>query len=489
MTEPIPPLPSADPTSADLPTADPPSADLPSADLTSADLTSADLPSADLTSGESSTAAVAASLSNIASSATSSSIASSTPTSRAVGSETAVAIDHVGKRFRIYHERNQSLKATVVQRKRAEFEEFWAISDVSFTVNRGETFGIIGQNGSGKSTLLKCIARILRPDRGRITVNGKVSALLELGAGFHHELSGRENVYLNGSILGLSKKQIDHRFDDIVEFAGLEKFIDTPVKNYSSGMYVRLGFSVAINVDPEVLLVDEVLSVGDENFQRRCTEKFAEMQREGKTIIVVSHALGQLRTMCDRLAWIRDGVVADVGPTKDVIDSYLGAVSVSHLPGHDGVAKRWGDGQAEITAIEVLGPNGEPTNKVHTGDEVTFRFHYKVNNPDGVDRPGFGFGLHRLDGVLISGVNTHEQRLTPERIDGVGHYDYRIENLPLLTGTYDLSGALQDEKFSTTHDWWFEGTRFEVLPRVVYESEGVLSLYGAWSQTTTSNHH
>lgn len=412
----------------------------------------------------------------------STSVASSTPRSRQVHNDIAVEVTNVAKRFRIYTDRNQSLKATVVQRKRAEFEEFWAVNDVSFTVNRGETFGVIGQNGSGKSTLLKCIARILRPDRGSVRVSGKVSALLELGAGFHHELSGRENVYLNGSILGLSKKQIDQRFDGIVEFAGLERFIDTPVKNYSSGMYVRLGFSVAINVDPDILLVDEVLSVGDENFQRRCTEKFTEMQREGKTIVVVSHSLGQLRTMCDRLAWMKDGRLAGLGLTKDVIDSYLGTVSVSHLPGHDGLAKRWGDGQAEITAIELLGPDGSPTTKVHTGDAVTFRFRYKVNNPNGVQRPGFGFGLHRLDGVLVSGVNTHEQQLTPEILRGEGFYDFTVDRLPLLVGTYDLSAALQDETFSTTHDWWFEGMRFEVLPAVVYETEGMLTLFGAWTQ-------
>ena len=394
----------------------------------------------------------------------------------------AVRIDQVAKQFRIYHERNQSLKASVLQGKRADYEEFWAVDDVSFEVNHGETFGIIGENGSGKSTLLKCIARILRPDRGKVFVDGKISALLELGAGFHHELSGRENVYLNGSILGLSKRQIDERFDDIVEFAGLERFIDTPVKNYSSGMYVRLGFSVAINVDPDVLLIDEVLSVGDETFQRRCTEKFGEMQRQGKTIIVVSHSLGQLRTLCDRLAWLQHGKLAGLGATKDVIDEYLGTVSLSRLPGHDGVSKRWGNGRAEILDIEVLGPGEKPTSKVHTGDRVTFRFRYRVLDPDGLERPCLGFGLHRLDGVLISGVNAREQKVVPETLRGEGVYDYTVEKLPLLTGTYDLSAALQDEWCQVTHDWWFDGFRFEVLPAVVYESEGVLSLFGTWEQ-------
>src|SRR3954465_14677836 len=214
----------------------------------------------------------------------------------------------------------------LVNRKRATYEEFWALDDVSFEIPAGTTFGLIGENGSGKSTLLKCMAKILRPDVGTITTVGKISALLELGAGFHPELSGRDNVYLNGSILGLSTAQIDARFDEIVDFAGLGQFIDTPVKNYSSGMYVRLGFSVAINVDPDVLLVDEVLAVGDEQFQRKCNEKFAELRSQNKTIVVVSHGLGLMRTICDELAWLEHGRVRQVGPSGDVIDKYVAEV-------------------------------------------------------------------------------------------------------------------------------------------------------------------
>jgi ABC-type polysaccharide/polyol phosphate transport system ATPase subunit len=395
--------------------------------------------------------------------------------------ETAINVSEVAKRFRIYHERNDSLKASVMRGKRASFEEFWAVDDVSFTVNCGETFGIIGENGSGKSTLLKCMARILRPDRGNVTVGGKLSALLELGAGFHQELSGRDNVYLNGSILGLSKREIDSRFDEIVDFAGLGKFIDTPVKNYSSGMYVRLGFSVAINVDPDVLLVDEVLSVGDETFQRRCAEKFTEMQREGKTIVVVSHGLGQLRSMCDRLAWMRNGKLAGLGDAKDVIDEYLGTVNVSRLPGHDGVSKRWGTGDGTIKAIEVIGSDGKPTEKVHSGDDIALRFYYQVKPGITLQRPTMGFGLHRLDGVLVTGVNSKEQGVLPEQLSGAGHFDFTIRKLPLLAGTYDLSGAFMDEFCTTTFDWWFEGFRFDVLPRVVYETEGVVTLFGDWT--------
>jgi ABC-2 type transport system ATP-binding protein len=187
-----------------------------------------------------------------------------------VNTSAAIELDHVGKRFRLYHERQRSLKSTVLNRRRGVYEEFWAVDDVSCEVARGETFGIIGTNGSGKSTLLKCLTRILRPDRGRVAINGTTAALLELGAGFHPELTGRENVYLNGAILGMSRREIARRFDGIVDFSGLERFIDSPVKNYSSGMYAKLGFAVAVHVDPEILLVDEVLAVGDESFQRRC---------------------------------------------------------------------------------------------------------------------------------------------------------------------------------------------------------------------------
>src|SRR5215212_3969657 len=234
-------------------------------------------------------------------------------------SDPAIVVDGVSKRFRLYKERNQSLKAALMRGRRAAYEEFWALRDVSFEIPEGITFGLIGENGSGKSTLLKTIARILRPDAGDVRTRGSLAALLELGSGFHPELSGRENVYLNGSILGMAKKEIDSRFDAIVDFSGIETFIDQPVKNYSSGMYVRLGFSVAINVDPEILLVDEVLAVGDAAFQEKCLEKFAEFRRAGKTVVVVSHAMGSLRTYCDEAAWLEHGKLVKVGPATGIV--------------------------------------------------------------------------------------------------------------------------------------------------------------------------
>lgn len=234
----------------------------------------------------------------------------------------AVSVEHVSKKFRLYRERNQSLKSTIMRGRHSVHEDFWAIKDVSFEVPEGSTFGLIGSNGSGKSTLLKCLAKIYYPNSGTITSNGKVAALLEVGSGFHPELSGRENIYLNGSILGMSRKSIDSKFDQIVDFSGVEEFIDQPVKNYSSGMYVRLGFSVAIHVDPEILIVDEVLAVGDAEFQAKCNQKFQDFQQEGRTVILVSHSMDMVKKMCNQVAWLNKGDLVAVGDATSTISQY-----------------------------------------------------------------------------------------------------------------------------------------------------------------------
>ncbi|TCL81333.1 ABC-type polysaccharide/polyol phosphate transport system ATPase subunit [Curtobacterium sp. PhB128] len=237
-------------------------------------------------------------------------------------SDAAVTVDHVSKRFRMYSERNDSLKSMVMRGKKSVHEDFWALKDVSFEVPQGKTFGLIGKNGSGKSTLLKCLAKILWPEEGSITARGKQASLLEVGSGFHPELSGRENVFLNGSILGMSRKEVTRKFDDIVSFSGVGHFIDQPVKNYSSGMYVRLGFSVAVAVTPDVLVVDEVLAVGDATFQKRCRTKFKEMKDEGRTVILVSHSMSTVKDMCDEVAWLNEGELKMIGKTNDVVKAY-----------------------------------------------------------------------------------------------------------------------------------------------------------------------
>jgi ABC-2 type transport system ATP-binding protein len=389
-----------------------------------------------------------------------------------------ITVEDVSKRFRLYHERNQSLKIWMMRGRRAAFEEFWALRDVSLEIEEGKTFGLIGENGSGKSTLLKCIAKILRPDSGRIGVTGKVSALLELGAGFHPELSGRENIYLNGSILGLGKKELDRIFDDIVGFAGLERFIDTPVKNYSSGMYVRLGFSVAINVDPDILLIDEILAVGDEQFQRRCNEKFAEFKDEGRTVVIVSHALGSVRNMCDRVALLDHGRVKELGSASEVIDAYLGGVHTDRPATEGETGTRWGSGEVVVERIELLGATGMPASWVKTGDPVTIRLHYATKVP--VERPVFKVVVLRVDGVEISGPNTRDGNCVPDRIDGSGHVDLVIDRFPLLPGTYDLSASVQDYSCLHDYDVHHRAFRFDVEQGEPRESAGFVTLGGQW---------
>lgn len=242
-------------------------------------------------------------------------------------SDIAVSVDHVSKSFRMYKERNQTIKSAVMRGRTSVHEDFWALRDVTFDVPAGSTFGLIGSNGSGKSTLLKCLAKIYYPNEGTITHRGRLAAMLEVGSGFHSELSGRENIFLNGSILGMSRKEIAAKYDEIVEFSGVEQFIDQPVKNYSSGMYVRLGFAIAINVQPDILVVDEVLAVGDAEFQERCFQKFRDLKEAGKTVILVSHAMSTVQAMCDHAAWINKGTLMAVGEAAPTIAAYEASYS------------------------------------------------------------------------------------------------------------------------------------------------------------------
>jgi ABC-type polysaccharide/polyol phosphate transport system ATPase subunit len=402
----------------------------------------------------------------------------------------AVEATGVSKRFRLYHERNQSLKAAFMRGGRAKYDEFWALRDVDLQIPAGKTFGLIGHNGSGKSTLLKCLAGILVPDRGAIAVHGRVSVLLELGAGFHPELSGRDNVYLNGSILGMSKKQIDRQFDEIVDFAGLEQFIDTPVKNYSSGMYVRLGFSVAINVDPEILMVDEVLAVGDESFQRKCMEKFADFRAQGRTVVIVSHALSTMRTMCDEVAWLDHGLLKDVGRPQDLVDAYVGGsheeraaaaeddeadTDDADTPAHR--RARWGSGDVRIRSAELL-HEGRATSHVPTGADVTFRMHWTAPRP--VEEPVFGVAVHTLEGVHVTGPNTRDVDLSTGKLHGEGHLDLHVPRLMLTPGTYELTVAVFDRSVVQTFDHREKVLRFDVTPGRPRDQYGVVSLGGEW---------
>jgi ABC-type polysaccharide/polyol phosphate transport system ATPase subunit len=394
----------------------------------------------------------------------------------------AIEVSHASKVYRRYSRRKQfaTLKSAILTRSliadlRPD-EVFPALDDVSFTVPRGTTFGIIGRNGSGKSTMLKLVAGITRPTAGRVEVHGRVSALIELGAGFHPEISGRENVFINGIMLGLSKREITRRFDEIVEFAELRDFIDAPVKTYSSGMYMRLGFAVAIHVDPDVLLVDEVLAVGDEAFSHKCLDKFAEFRRRGRTIVLVTHALGLVERFCDEAIWLDRGKLREQGDPKRVVGAYVldvGKAEEAQLAAGDAKAReavdavpqppepapapadpvaevpadmfkaaegRWGSKEVEITTVELLGRDDEPVHLFTTGDPLVIRLHVRAARP--ADDFVFGVGLFNADGVCCYGTNTDIERLEPERLEGSGTVDFVMPALDLVEGTYKVDVAV-----------------------------------------------
>jgi ABC-type polysaccharide/polyol phosphate transport system ATPase subunit len=391
----------------------------------------------------------------------------------------AVSAVNVSKMFRLYHERNQHLKTSVLRGGRAKYEDFWAVNDVTFEVEAGKTLGIVGHNGSGKSTLLKCLARILVPEKGSIALEGSMSALLELGAGFHPELSGRENIYLNGSILGLSKREIDSRFDEIVDFAGLERFIDMPIKNYSSGMYARLGFAVAVNVDPDILIIDEVLSVGDAAFQRKSGEKISDFKRAGKTVIIVSHALSTVRVLCDDVVWMDSGRMVEVGPAAEVLDRYTGFSYEEREPSEVTVDEetRYGTGEARITSVELIGPSGAASRLHRSGDPLTVRVHYNAYQP--LANPVFGLGFTTQEGAHVFGFSTMTRGFAIDRIDGAGYIEFVSPHLLLAEGVYDMQVAIQDNLLSLTYDWLQRAIRFDVR-RDGYAEPGVVICPGDW---------
>lgn len=386
--------------------------------------------------------------------------------------DSAISIRDVSKSFRIYHDRNQSLKAAIMRRKRATFEEFWAVKDVSLEIPTGSTFGLMGHNGSGKSTLLKCIAKILKPNAGTIVSNGRLAAMLEVGSGFHPELSGRENVYLNGSILGMSQHEIDSKFDTIVEFAGVGEFIDQPVKNYSSGMYVRLGFSVAIHVDPEILLVDEILAVGDMQFQEKCREKFAEFKESGRTVVVVSHGASEMRNFCDSIAWLDHGKLVDTGPAAEIVDKYSDASHDAREVETGGT--RHGTGAAELSRVELLDSAGRDQRRFYTGDQVTLRLHFRTKEP--IKRPVFGVSISALDGAYLWAHHSLDGDYVPDMIDGAGSVDVVIPKLPLQPGIFDLSASIVDHTTTVVYDFWRNSVRFDVLAGDPFESGGYLTM-------------
>src|SRR5215467_12580976 len=399
----------------------------------------------------------------------------------------AIELTNVTKIYRRYSGRQfATLKSALLQRSILRDlqvnETFPALTDVSFSVPKGSTYGAIGRNGSGKSTALKLVAGITKPTSGTVQVTGRISALIELGAGFHPEISGRENVFINGIMLGLSKREIQERFDEIVEFAELTEFIDAPVKTYSSGMYMRLGFAVAIHVDPDVLLVDEVLAVGDEGFTHKCLDKFAEFRRRNKTILLVTHSLNLVERFCDEALWLDTGRAMTHGDPKRVVGAYLTkveegeeqllatetarAVHDANAAGHggqdgaqlkDGEATlerpadptsnmfqategRWGSREVEITDVAFLDRSGQPSFVFHSGDPISVRVKLRAAHP--VDDFVFGVGLFNADGVCCYGTNTYLEELNPQRLSGEAGATFSIDALDLVEGTYKLDVAV-----------------------------------------------
>ncbi|HEC35787.1 MAG TPA: ABC transporter ATP-binding protein [Anaerolineae bacterium] len=356
-----------------------------------------------------------------------------------------ISFEGVSKKFTLHHERARSFQELVVgffRRDNRSREEFWALRDVSFTVERGETVGLIGPNGAGKSTVLKLVSRIIEPTSGRIEVNGRVGALLELGAGFHPDLTGRENIYLNGSILGLSRAQIRWKLDEIIAFAELERFIDVPVKHYSSGMYVRLGFSVAVHTDPEILLVDEVLAVGDAAFQKKCLEKIAGFRRRGGTVVFVSHNLRLIQQLCERVFWLDGGEIRQIGPPDRVIRSYVADVARQRERELSVLNARYvaapPRGKLRIREVVMRDGYGRPRGVFLSGEPVHIHISYEC--AERVEKPIFSVLIHRSDGEYISSTNTYDiDPLDIGPIEGTGELVVEISRLALYEGEYFLS--------------------------------------------------
>ncbi|GAB3311217.1 ATP-binding cassette domain-containing protein [Epidermidibacterium keratini] len=398
----------------------------------------------------------------------------------------AIEVSNVSKRFRLYRDRNQSLKATILRGRRAKYEEFWALDDVSFEIPVGSTYGIIGENGSGKSTMLKCIANILRPDRGEIQRHGRIAALLELGSGFHPELSGRENVYLNGSILGLSRSEIDAAFDSIVAFSGIEQFIDQPVKNYSSGMYVRLGFAIAIHVEPEILLVDEILAVGDAAFQKKCMEKFSQFREEGRTVVMVSHAMGSLKEMCDHVAWFDHGKLIDDGPAIGIVDQYLSDTTQDRIedPATDADVAEYGSGEIVVERIDLIDSRDERTLKFHTGEPMRMRIHYNAHEP--VKDVAFGISVHTATGVHLWSVETSDKGVKFGTLQGRGTIELDVPRLLFNPGVFDVWANVTDAKSHHEYHMVRKILRFDVVPGKIHEGIGLMVLDADFKQTSVT---
>ena len=387
-----------------------------------------------------------------------------------------IEVNNVSKKFIIPYEKTTTLYDSMMASLKGhkKHEEFWALKNINFQVEEGESLGVIGGNGSGKSTLLKLIANILRPTKGSIKVGGKLTPFLELGVGFQQDLSARENVFLYGKIMGLRTKEINQRIEEIIKFSELERFIDTKLRNFSSGMQVRLAFATAIQSDPEILLLDEVLAVGDMSFQQKCFDYFNTYTKEGKTMIFVTHDLTSARRFCSKTILLRNGEMADYGPTDKVIDTYVyNAQKIEE--GKQKIGERWGTKKVLITDVQFIDKFGNTTDKVNSGDPLTIRIHYETKEK--IPKPVFGIAIHNEEGTHIYGTNTQLKGLELEPIDGTGHMDLNIEKIPMNYGKYFVTVAIHSIDH-THHDWRNKEYAFNVIRS--NNEDGLIEIHSKW---------
>lgn len=401
----------------------------------------------------------------------------------------AISVRDITKSFKVYYDKGVSLKDKLLFRGRGRYENHQVLRGVSFDVKRGEAIGLIGQNGCGKSTTLKMLTQIMYPDSGTITMKGRVSALIELGAGFHPDMSGRENIYTNAAIFGLTRKEVDACVEEIIAFSELGEYIDNPVRTYSSGMYMRLAFSVAINVNADILLVDEILAVGDAAFQAKCFNKMREIKAAGTTIVIVSHSLGQIEQLCERSYWIDKGVVRKSGTPREVHAEYLafmGEKSAENRAETEAAEKdaaqdgkndkRWGSREAVMECVELLDEQGRATNCFHSGDAATVRIRYKAAGK--LSDVVVGLAVYRSDQTYMFGTNTMIDHLGYAVMEGEGLVELHMQDLALIAGQYTLDLAFHKPD-GFAYDFWREACTLQIISDK--EESGAVSLKHEWT--------
>ena len=409
-----------------------------------------------------------------------------------------IEMNDVSVEYRVPQERIGTFKEYTIRllEGKVKHRVFKALNQVSLSINPGEVLGLIGQNGAGKSTFLKLVARVLRPTRGRVRVRGRVAPLLEVGAGFHPELTGRENVFLNGAMLGFSHSEMKEKLPRIIEFSELGEFIDAPLRTYSSGMSARLGFAVATDSQPDILIVDEILSVGDEAFQHKSFERIQSIKAQGATILLVSHSMNTIETMCQRAAWLHHGQLIALDDAKAVVAQYIGYVLKNEAErlaidrkmagatldvGQNGSIYRWGNRKIEITHVQITNITGTEQTIFNTGQPLILHISYEAH--ERVQAPIFGIAIHRNDGIHITGPNTAQAGLILPTLNGPGRITYEIASLPLLEGLYSFSIAVVNQDESEVFDYHDRIYSFRVINQETHTKEryGLLSLSGKWN--------